>query len=438
MSRRAVPVSPAVFAAVAALAVFAAATAGAAPDGGRYRTDTPDPRAASVPGALSARVFADPERTLPELVAFLAADSDDPFLTVRRIHDWIALNITYDLSVPPGGRPPAQLWPSVLADRKGVCSGYANLFAEMAKRAGFDCAAVSGYARGIDSDLFTEGERMIDDHAWNVVTIAGERYFADCTWDAGRVTQDGYTAAYSTAFLFTPPEEMIYSHLPSDDTLQLLPKPLSRKEFLALPVLRSDFFSLGLTPMRGIERMNTADDRFSFTMPVPDGVLLTAALFEHGGIEMKNRANVRAEDGDATVTVLFPRRGEFVLRLFARRADSPKKAYSLCAEFGFFAADGAPERFPVLSNAFADHGCVIHSPLTSPLKTGDPVRFKITAPGAKTVGVVIRGALVPFDRARGDTFEKTITVPLARDLVIGADFDGSGKLSGIAKFEMGK
>ncbi|MHB9030321.1 MAG: transglutaminase domain-containing protein [Candidatus Latescibacterota bacterium] len=405
----------------------------------RRRTGTPDSLAANVPASLVKSVTADPERKLPDLVSYLAKGSDDPFLTVKRIHDWIALNIVYDTTVPYGGKPPQQIWASVLAERKGVCSGYANLFREMTKLAGFACESVGGYARGIDYDLFTEAENRGDNHAWNVITIGDRRYFVDCTWDAGIVNQSGYTPRYSTAFLFLEPEKMVYSHYPSDPTFQLLSTPLPAVEFLKLPVLKSEFFASGLALETAVARMTAADDRFTLRVRVPEGMLLTAALFEHGGIEMKNRAFVRNSDGNATVSVVFPRRGEFVLRLFARRFDSPKKDYTLCAEFGFFAAKGSEDRFPSLFSDFVERGCVLHSPLMSPLRIGSAVTVKITAPGAKNVGANIRGKILPFERAsEKDTFEKKITVPFSRELVIAAEYGESGSFSGLVRFEAGK
>jgi hypothetical protein len=405
----------------------------------RCRTGIPDSLAANVPAALVKSVIADPERKLADLVSYLAKESADPFLTVKRIHDWIALNIVYDTSVPYGGKPPQQIWPSVLAERRGVCSGYANLFREMTKLAGFACESVAGYARGIDYDLFTEAQAMSDNHAWNVITIGEGKYFVDCTWDAGIINQSGFTPRYSTAFLFPGPEEMVYSHYPSDPSFQLLPQPLAPDEFLKIPVLKSDFFTFGLALATDVERMTAANDRFTFGVRVPEGILLTAALFEHGGIEMKNRAFVQNNAGNATVIVVFPRRGEFVLRLFARRRDSAKKDYTLCAEFGFFSAKGVEDRFPSLFTDFVERGCVLHSPLTSPLKIGSKVTVKITAPGAKSVGANIRGKILPFERsAEQDTFEKAITVPFSRELVIAGEYGESGSFSGLVRFESGK
>ncbi len=406
----------------------------------RYRMADPDSLAASVPAVLVKTVTADPERKISDLVAYLAKGSDDPFITVKRIHDWITLNIAYDTSVPYGGKPPQQHWASVLAEKKGVCSGYANLFKKMAELAGFSCEAVGGYSRGTDLDIFTEGQEAADNHAWNVVTIGGKKYFVDCTWDAGSVEQSGYVPYYSTAFLFPDPGEMIYSHFPSDPAFQLLATPRSREEFLNLPALKSEFFARGLSFEGSPERISTASDRAEFNVRVPEGILLVAALYEHGGIELKNRASVtRQPDGTARVSVRFPRQGEFVLKLFVRRADSPKKDYAWCADLGYLASKGTAERFPSFFGVFADRACTLHSPLTSPIVPGSQVTFRITAPGAREVAVDIRGRLVPFERAsEADTFEKKLAVPVARELVILGRFDEGGSFAGLVRFEVGK
>jgi hypothetical protein len=119
--------------------------------------------------------------------------------------------------------------------------------------------------------------------------------------------------------------------------------------------------------------------------------------------------------------------------------ESPKKDYTLCGEFGFFAAKGAEERFPSLFGDFVERGCVLHSPLASPLRIGSSVTVKITAPGARSVGANIRGKILPFDRtSEKDTFEKTITIPFSRELVIAGEYGETGSFSGLVRFEAGK
>ena len=59
----------------------------------------------------------------------------------------------------------------VLIGRKGICSGYAKAFQYLVNALGFDCYYVTGEVAG--------GEQ----HAWNIVSIEGENFFVDATFD---------------------------------------------------------------------------------------------------------------------------------------------------------------------------------------------------------------------------------------------------------------
>ena len=58
---------------------------------------------------------------------------------------------------------------SALVQHKTVCAGYSQAYAYMMQKMGAPCAVLIGYA----------GE----DHAWNIVTLNGENYVTDVTWD---------------------------------------------------------------------------------------------------------------------------------------------------------------------------------------------------------------------------------------------------------------
>jgi transglutaminase-like putative cysteine protease len=97
-----------------------------------YRQGDPRERARSVTGRFS----------LDDLVARLVGGVDDPAEKTRIIHDWEALNISYDFSAFFSGQIPPQDAGSVLESRKAVCEGYSNLFKAMCGRAGVACAVI--------------------------------------------------------------------------------------------------------------------------------------------------------------------------------------------------------------------------------------------------------------------------------------------------------
>ncbi len=63
-----------------------------------------------------------------------------------------------------------------LVEGKAVCEGYSEAFAWLLRQAGIPCIIVSGTAGG-------------ENHAWNAVSIGGQWYYADATWD-DPVSQD--------------------------------------------------------------------------------------------------------------------------------------------------------------------------------------------------------------------------------------------------------
>ena len=65
---------------------------------------------------------------------------------------------------------------SVLLSKKGVCAGYSLLYKEMMDRQGIECEYVRGKA------ITTSGQTGT--HAWNILTINGQSFGVDLTWEA--------------------------------------------------------------------------------------------------------------------------------------------------------------------------------------------------------------------------------------------------------------
>ncbi len=73
---------------------------------------------------------------LGQLRPFLLADGGDEFAQVKRLHDWLADNIAYDVDGLLGRTPIASGLDAVLHSGRWVCQGYAELFAEMCRLGG--------------------------------------------------------------------------------------------------------------------------------------------------------------------------------------------------------------------------------------------------------------------------------------------------------------
>lgn len=67
---------------------------------------------------------------------------------------------------------------SIILSRKGICAGYSLLYKEMMDRQGIECDYIRGNISGLGIDEL---------HAWNVLTINGQSFPVDLTWDANRM-----------------------------------------------------------------------------------------------------------------------------------------------------------------------------------------------------------------------------------------------------------
>ena len=96
---------------------------------------------------------------------------------IRAIHDWIAVNVEYDYKSYNQGTYAELAYDavSILKRKVTVCSGYASLFAAMARAYGVRTKVIhgKGVVRG-----------GLGDHAWNEVEINGVWKMIDVTWDS--------------------------------------------------------------------------------------------------------------------------------------------------------------------------------------------------------------------------------------------------------------
>ena len=78
------------------------------------------------------------------------------------LHDYLVTHCQYDLTYSKYTAYDA------IVGHSAVCQGYAEAFEELANRAGIETELVSS---------------KTCNHAWNLVTLNGNKYYVDCTWD---------------------------------------------------------------------------------------------------------------------------------------------------------------------------------------------------------------------------------------------------------------
>ncbi|WP_308253377.1 transglutaminase domain-containing protein [Geminocystis sp. GBBB08] len=121
--------------------------------------------------------------SVQELANILSQYADTEEEKARIIYTWITDNITYDVAALAdlfeNNIYPDIKVETVLNTRSTICSGYANLYQQLAQYMGLKSVIVTGYAKGIN---YVVGDDNEVNHAWNAVKINQNWYIIDTTW----------------------------------------------------------------------------------------------------------------------------------------------------------------------------------------------------------------------------------------------------------------
>lgn len=115
----------------------------------------------------------------------------------KYIHEILANNIEYNYNKEDYSTQQSSNL-SVLLSKKGICAGYSLLYKEMMDRQGIECEYVRGKAITRSGKTGT--------HAWNILTINGQSFGVDVTWEAGAKSRGEQGLKYfgdDTTFLQT-------------------------------------------------------------------------------------------------------------------------------------------------------------------------------------------------------------------------------------------
>ena len=300
----------------------------------KYRAQAPHRRAVSVPLALRVRLANDPLTNLKPLVDWLMRGVVDPFERVRILHDWVALNLTYDWAGFLANQIPDQSIPAIVRRRTAVCAGYARLFEWVCRTADLECATISGHARGYELPGAGPEDVKKADHAWNAVRIDGAWYLLDVTWDSpGAPGTPAEGQEFSTSYFLLEPEFMIYQHLPTEPAWQLLSEPVDGARFARQLPMSAAFVKLAGSPIEGIGPVNAVEQELSFFVSHPDDVRVQSRVRAKQPVGKsppptdfadEQWAGLRREEGGTRITAAAPVAGacEVVVTLWGPRGRS--------------------------------------------------------------------------------------------------------------------
>lgn len=253
------------------------------------------------------------EDSIESVARYIKQHESDELGRLRAAHDWVADRIAYDVPALDLPRLPPQDPGRIFNNRTGVCSGYALLLRKLGRLVGHEIVYVVGVSRGEDGSVSGGG------HAWNAVKLDGDWHLIDATWNAGHVGDRGFTKAYSSRYYLAPPEVFGMNHFPDRPQWQLRDRPISRGDFIRLPMLDPRFF---INEMRLLEPQRsqiTVENEVVIRVDNPHNLFMLAS-FSRVGSNSNSRTRCEVQQGpQVRFNCRFPSSGSWRVSLFMNR-----------------------------------------------------------------------------------------------------------------------
>lgn len=254
-------------------------------------------------------------KSVSELSKLLAKQATTEAEKARIIYTWIAHNIDYDVEGFYSGQYADVSPRGVLTNRRAVCSGYANLYQALATNIGLESFVISGYAKGLS---YLTGDPKKPNHAWNAVKINNGWYLIDVTWGAGGVKNKEFKRRFSNFYFATPPEQLIYSHLPTNPRWQLLSNSYNQAEFFQLPWVSPQFF---ITQLQLLSKSYNQQGKLQVLLKVPENVKVTAGLTYQEEQLSKEYIKIHRNNEQVLITMDNPGSKADYLKVYAKFSD---------------------------------------------------------------------------------------------------------------------
>lgn len=375
----------------------------------RYRTNEISPVATSFSSTVKNLRTSNPDSYLTEVAKVIKSKAANDFEKVKLAHDVICDNVAYDafgLYVTNNVGP--QDYASVLKRGNAVCEGYSNAFLELCSRIGITCVKVHGYARGAGFKSGTVDD-MGENHAWNIVTVAGNKYLVDTTWDAGYVNGSSFTKRYTTDYLFANPWAFLHTHYPKSLDEQLLVKPYSVEQFKELPFFKMNFFNVVESYSKDIKSITKVGAKTVVTLKVKPGYSIITNLYGPDGTAVTNSYFKNYENGTLKFFVNFPSSGDYKFEMYASL--DPRARHDGIGGISFKASTGTSDKFPEICTLDYNETHYLITPIQSPLKKGQSYTFTVMAGDTDSVALVSKDSKWNYMTKNADgTWSITYTV----------------------------
>ena len=165
--------------------------------------------------------------TTSGIAAFIKTNFESDSDKARAVFIWIANNIQYDIEnifAINFYESSEERIHKIMATRKGVCSGYADLFNEICQKSGIKSFVIIGYTK-------QNGFADYIPHAWNAAWINNKWSLFDATWGSGYISNHKFVKRINNAYYNANPTIFIRDHIPFDPLWEMLNYQVTNQEF---------------------------------------------------------------------------------------------------------------------------------------------------------------------------------------------------------------
>jgi hypothetical protein len=252
--------------------------------------------------AVDARMQQIPDssaRTMAGIARYIKGSFSSETDKARAAFVWVAKNVRYDVDnmyVVSFAGAPTEVAQQALAKRKGVCTGYAELYNAIAREAGLKSYVITGYTKDQGGALAPIG------HAWCATRLEGQWYLMDPTWSSGYVVEEAFVPRLSNDYFKVEPAHFIRRHMPFDPLWQFLSKPLTTQQFQQAKAVRGPVRTFNFVDSLAVyERQTDAQRLAAANRRVEQNGVKNALVFNYLGQSYVNAYNEAIYDYNAGI-----------------------------------------------------------------------------------------------------------------------------------------
>ena len=208
------------------------------------------------------------------------------------------------------------------------------------------------------------------------VMLGGVWFPIDCTFGSGAVTSGNteFTPEFTRHYFAVPPERLVLTHWPSDESRQLLESPISLQQMQPLIPAHAQVFAVGVQPENWSECIHSFDSpvvrvelkaepdmKFTAKLTECNAVLKGAQKPDLSVPGIDRATYLQRSKKNVAVNATFPHSGHFSLNIYMKEPVSEGQhdpRYQLClsyqvrCEFSHQSQVGYPLVFDAASSAF--------------------------------------------------------------------------------------